>query len=127
MELRLTFRDGVVTGEGRDWVGEFLVRGRYQLSDGSCYWSKSYIGKHDVFYKGFNEGRGIWGVWTIDVPPLRGGFHIWPEGMADPTVATLEAEAEVPTEPIGEPVEVGAAAEPVGAEPVGASDQIGSG
>ena len=29
MELRLTFQHGTITGEGRDWVGEFLVRGKY--------------------------------------------------------------------------------------------------
>ena len=29
MELLLTFRQGEVTGEGRDKVGKFLVRGRY--------------------------------------------------------------------------------------------------
>ena len=88
MELHLTFRQGTVTGEGRDWVGEFLVRGRYDVSDGRCHWTKRYVGKHDVFYRGFNEGKGIWGVWEIptsaELGYQRGGFHIWPEGMADP-------------------------------------------
>src|SRR5689334_13756874 len=50
MELGLTFRQGTMTGEGRDWVGEFVIRGRYDLADGRCHWTKRYVGKHDVFY-----------------------------------------------------------------------------
>jgi hypothetical protein len=102
MELRLQFRDGTITGEGRDWVGPFLVRGRYNLADGRCYWQKRYLAKHDVFYTGFNEGKGIWGTWEIPTqidPDIRaGGFHIWPEGMADPTRPALREEADLPLE-----------------------------
>src|SRR4051794_24085778 len=61
MELLLTFANGDMTGEGRDRVGPFVVRGRYQLEDGKCHWHKRYVGKHDVYYEGFNEGKGIWG------------------------------------------------------------------
>ncbi|HEY1377976.1 MAG TPA: hypothetical protein VGF55_14345 [Gemmataceae bacterium] len=103
MELHLTFRQGTITGEGRDWIGEFVIRGRYDISDGRCHWTKRYVGKHDVFYQGFNEGKGIWGSWEIaatrEYPRQHGGFHIWPEGMADPTGHVLHAEAEVPAEP----------------------------
>jgi hypothetical protein len=94
MELALTFRKGQLTGEGRDWVGKFIVRGRYSLEDGKCRWTKRYLGKHDVHYQGFNEGKGIWGVWEI--PPVRGGFHIWPEGMPDPSQPQLSEEADLP-------------------------------
>src|SRR4051812_1930084 len=65
MDLHLVFRHGSLTGEGRDWVGKFLVRGKYTVEDGKCYWTKRYVGKHDVFYAGFNEGKGIWGTWEI--------------------------------------------------------------
>ena len=95
MELALTFSHGTMTGEGRDWVGEFVVRGKYFLEDGKCYWTKRYLGKHDVFYQGYNEGKGIWGVWEIP-PYYRGGFHIWPEGMPDPTDSHLTEEADLP-------------------------------
>ncbi len=100
MELRLNFAQGVMQGEGRDWVGNFVLRGRYELSDGTCYWTKSYIERHDVFYKGFNEGKGIWGTWELDLhgQQYRGGFHIWPEGMADPTQPSLSEVIEVPIE-----------------------------
>src|SRR5438552_2486365 len=107
MELQLTFGQGALAGEGRDWVGEFVIRGRYDLADGKCYWTKRYVGKHDVFYQGFNEGKGIWGVWEITHAKLgilaRGGFHIWPEGMGDPTTDYLSAEADLP---VGEEVRI---------------------
>ena len=98
-QLTMTFSGGTLTGGGRDAVGAFTVRGRYDLTDGKCRWVKHYVGKHDVFYNGFNEGRGIWGLW--DIPnqlgiAWKGGFHIWPEGMADPTQPALQAEADPP-------------------------------
>lgn len=118
MELQLTFQQGHLTGEGRDYVGEFILRGQYFLEDGKCYWTKRYVGKHDVFYQGYNEGKGIWGVWEIpearQQAAQRGGFHIWPEGMADPTQSHLAEEAQIPI-PVAEPIE---REEPV-AEPVG--------
>jgi hypothetical protein len=101
MELRLKFQGGTLTGEGRDLVGRFVIRGSYETADGKCRFSKRYLGKHDVFYQGYNEGKGIWGTWEI--PPeqnygflLRGGFHIWPEGMPDPTSPQLSEEADLP-------------------------------
>lgn len=107
MEIRLTFRRGVMTGEGRDRIGDFLFAGRYSVEDGKCHWTKRYIGRHDVFYQGFNEGKGIWGTWEI--PPERnagvryhGGFYIWPEGMDDPTGSHLTEQADVPAEAEGE-------------------------
>ena len=117
MDLRLTFRQSELTGEGRDWVGLFTIRGRYSITDGKCYWTKRYQGKHDVFYKGFNEGKGIWGTWEI--PPNQnagqrwhGGFHIWPEGMPDPTQRHLVEAADLPVqveeeEKILEPAQTG--------------------
>lgn len=96
MELRLTFLGGQMTGEGRDFVGAFAIRGRYLLADGTCHWTKQYLGKHDVFYRGFNEGKGIWGTWEIAKDRLRGGFHIWPEGMPDPSGSHLTEAAELP-------------------------------
>ena len=44
--------------------------------------------------------------------PWRGGFHIWPVAMGDPSQERLREEAEVPSEVD----EVALVAEPVGAE-----------
>ena len=58
MEMRLTFQLGNMTGEGRDRVGQFLFKGRYDLADGKCYWTKKYVRKHDVFWVGLSaSGR----------------------------------------------------------------------
>ena len=99
-ELFLSFARGVLTGEGRDWVGPYTMRGRYSVEDGRCRWTKHYLGKHDVLYEGYNEGKGIWGTWLISMSEynyeLRGGFHIWPEGMPDPTGSHLTEAADLP-------------------------------
>jgi hypothetical protein len=100
MDLRLEFRDGLMNGDGRDRVGQFLIRGRYSVDDGQCHWVKQYIGQHNIFYKGYNEGKGIWGTWELVVAgaSASGGFHIWPEGEADPTRPHLEEAIDQPVE-----------------------------
>jgi hypothetical protein len=106
-----------MTGEGRDLIGLFLIRGKYNLDDGKCHWTKRYVGKHDVAYQGYNEGKGIWGLWEIP-PSWQGGFHIWPSAMGDPTRSTLtealdepaEAPAEAERLEVTEPVPAGASA-----------------
>ncbi|MBI3464426.1 MAG: hypothetical protein HY000_15430 [Planctomycetes bacterium] len=97
MELHLTFREGTIRGEGRDWVGQFIITGRYQIEDDKCWWTKRYVGKHDVAYQGYNEGKGIWGTWQIP-PTWRGGFHIWPLAMGDPDTDRLVETLEQPDE-----------------------------
>ncbi len=100
MELSLTFRQGELRGEGRDWVGAFHVKGRYEIESGKCWWTKQYVGKHAIHYKGYNEGKGIWGTWEWPGSPVeRGGFHIWPVAMGDPTQQRL-AEALDEPQPI---------------------------
>jgi hypothetical protein len=114
MELGLTFRQGSLVGQGRDLVGAFVVQGRYEVSDGRCTFIKGYLGKHSVNYQGYNEGKGIWGGWSITETgylPQHGGFHIWPEGMPDPSQPQLSEHADLPvedwvttTEPVLNPV-----------------------
>ncbi len=110
MELLLTFGHGNMTGEGRDFVGDFILRGRYSLEDGKCHWHKRYLGQHDIFYQGFNEGQGIWGTWELHPREIyglvQGGFHIWPEAMGEPPGPALSETAEPPV-PAEEFVEVG--------------------
>jgi hypothetical protein len=111
MELRLIFRNGIMEGEGRDRVGEFRFKGRYQVSDGKCWWTKTYIKQHSIAYQGYNEGKGIWGTWEYS-PTHKGGFYIWPEAMGDPTQIRL---AEAVDQPVDEPALEIPIAEPVGA------------
>jgi hypothetical protein len=72
-----------------------VFKGKYDLENGQCHWTKTYIGKHSIFYQGYNEGKGIWGVWEWGTE-WRGGFHIWPVAMGDPSQGKLRAAAEIP-------------------------------
>ena len=96
MDLHLTFASGMMSGDGNDDVGRFLIKGKYDASNRECYWTKSYIGAHDVFYRGFREGKGIWGTWEIQIWS-RGGFHIWPKGA---TEGEESREMNEQTEPV---------------------------
>ena len=79
MDLVLAFADHTVSGDGRDDIGQFVIVGRFDSANAECYWTKTYIGGHDVYYRGFREGKGIWGLWEL--PNESGGFHIWPRGQ----------------------------------------------
>ena len=59
MDLLLTFANRSIIGDGIDDVGPFLIKGRYDTSTLECHWTKSYVGSHDVFYRGFGEGKGL--------------------------------------------------------------------
>ncbi|MGE0142290.1 MAG: hypothetical protein AB7I19_03435 [Planctomycetota bacterium] len=92
-DLVLEFRDGVIRGEGLDPLGRFFIRGRCETGSEEIRWTKSYVGAHTVAYRGFFDGRSIWGLWEI--PAFgRGGFRIWPEGLEESAGLTIEAEAD---------------------------------
>jgi hypothetical protein len=99
--LHLTCRAGELEGEGRDWVGPYTVWGTYDPGSGRCEWTKTYLGRHSVAYRGVNDGRGIWGVWEL--PQLgglfidRGGFHVWPGGtdVSEESARTEQAVLDV--------------------------------
>jgi hypothetical protein len=95
MDLSLTFRQGVVSGAGGDPVGSFSIAGRYDAESNEVRWTKTYPGRHDVFYKGYRDNRGIWGTWEIR-PGLTGGFHIWPEGQGEGEAVRAAAQADAP-------------------------------
>jgi hypothetical protein len=98
MELTLNFADGQMSGDGQDRVGRFTVAGTYSTTDGKCNWVKQYLKAHALTYRGFNEGKGIWGTWELiwSGSVFTGGFHIWPDGTPDPTRPRLAEEADVP-------------------------------
>ncbi|MFT7619664.1 MAG: hypothetical protein ACI97A_003320 [Planctomycetota bacterium] len=54
-DLRLNFFDGNLTGSGRDAVGAFSIRGRYDRNLKEVMWRKIYVRAHTVFYRGFRE------------------------------------------------------------------------
>lgn len=103
MDLQLSFENGTMSGDGTDDVGNFLIRGRYDAANLEVYWTKSYIGAHDVSYRGFREGKGIWGTWEIGLL-AHGGFHIWPRAASVEEHQTESQEEAVPADAIGKEV-----------------------
>jgi hypothetical protein len=97
MDLHLAFTEGRMSGDGIDEVGRFLIAGRYDVQNRECWWTKTYPGSHDVSYRGFAEGNGIWGTWEIP-PWSRGGFHIWPRHSGNGAHERTEAEIEMPSD-----------------------------
>ena len=73
MDLVLTFCNHTISGDGSDDIGRFFLAGRFDDTNGECYWTKTYIGGHEVYYRGFREGKGIWGLWEL--PNESGGFQ----------------------------------------------------
>ena len=100
MDLHLVFADGRIHGDGNDDIGRFSIQGRYSEAERECHWTKTYPGSHDVHYRGFREGKGIWGAWEIGLL-ARGGFHIWPKGLTEGETEARQAETDAPTEAIG--------------------------
>lgn len=90
MDLSLSFSNAVISGDGSDNVGAFVIAGGYDEDSGECQWTKTYVGAHDVNYRGFQEGKGIWGLWNLEGG--AGGFHIWPLGDGRPQLETTEEE-----------------------------------
>ena len=99
MDLQLTFADGNMSGDGVDDIGRFLLKGRYDTANRECYWTKTYPGSHDVYYRGFREGKGIWGTWEIGLLS-HGGFHIWPCQAGEGEAETEKAAAAEPVDAI---------------------------
>jgi hypothetical protein len=99
MWLSLSFVEGRLTGHGDDDIGRFCLTGRYDAASLECHWTKTYLGAHDVFYRGFREGKGIWGTWEIRAFD-RGGFHIWPWSGGSGAEESLSAGEPAPAEAV---------------------------
>src|ERR1051325_2490365 len=106
MDLHLTFANGSMSGEGNDGVGRFFIKGRYDAASKECSWTKTYVGSHDVFYRGFREGKGIWGTWEISLWG-HGGFHIWPRQAGEGAEKSERNEKTEPVEAVGKEVTAG--------------------
>ena len=82
--VALAWAGGEVEGTGSDRVGPYTVVGTYDAATGRCEWTKQYLGKHAVAYRGLADASGVWGVWEIrllgGLYHDRGGFHLWPAG-----------------------------------------------
>lgn len=99
MDLDLAFAAGLLNGDGNDDVGRFIIQGQYDAKTLECSWTKTYLGAHVVFYRGFRDGKGIWGTWEITLQN-HGGFHIWPKRAGEGDAETTATEKEQPGEAV---------------------------
>lgn len=95
-EMSLVFSDGAMQGDGGDSVGCFAIHGRYDSETREVWWTKTYPGSHQVFYKGYREIKGIWGLW--DIKGYTDGFHIWPRRSGAQDGMHLAEDLTQPTE-----------------------------
>lgn len=71
-EFRLRFDGAAVSGGGRDVVGVFTVKGRFDPANGTVAMRKTYVGAHVVEYVGGPDGEGcILGTWRIEHDGLK--------------------------------------------------------
>ena len=98
MDLVLIFADHTVSGNGNDDIGQFILAGRFDDTNGECCWTKIYVGAQEVYYRGFREGKGIWGLWEL--PNESGGFHIGPLGQGEGEQNYESAEEPAPVEAV---------------------------
>lgn len=67
--FELHFKDGTISGGGKDIVGRFSMSGAYDVKTGRLLMVKQYLGKHAVRYIGDPDGEGsIQGNWEITTP-----------------------------------------------------------
>ncbi len=110
-DVAMDFSSGTLTGTGTDRVGPYTVDGTYDPVTGQCEWTKQYLGKHRVAYRGVNDGRGIWGVWEIRLRgglyTDRGGFHLWPAGtdVSEESARTEQAVVRAMRAEFGRPAD----------------------
>ena len=93
MHLYLNFQNGVIEGEGTDYVGPWHINGTYSEDDSTCQWVKQYLGQHQVVYSGKWTEQGIMGNWTIGTM-YTGQFHIWPASRGD--IQQMYLEEDIP-------------------------------
>jgi len=97
MDLSLHFHNGRIDGEGADGLDTFVITGVYDSRTMECSWTKTYPTRPEVAYRGYREGKGIWGLWTLS--NARGGFHIWPLTEGGPPDLRSREEEESLTDP----------------------------
>jgi len=105
MDLNGTFAAGKMSSGGNDDVGPFKIRGDYSAQTLECSWTKTDIGAHSVFYRGFRESKGIGGTWDMG-PMNHGGFHIWPKRAGEDEGETEPTEQSEPVSETGGEIEL---------------------
>ncbi len=102
MHLYIVFEDGTIRAEGTDYVGPWIARGSYCTESLLCEWTKHYMGKHTVRYRGKAGEDGIMGHWSLTFSD--GPFHIWPRFRGELMQKYLIADSRRDLASTGAPV-----------------------
>ncbi len=65
MDLVLIFADRTVSGDGSDDIGQFVLAGRFDGTNGECYWTKTYIGATRGLLSRVSRGQRDLGIMGI--------------------------------------------------------------
>ena len=71
----LRFKNGKISGAGEDPNGQFVIDGHIQ-QNGQLEFTKQYIGKHAVHYKGQRNYKQIVGHWSIPEFGMHDAFEL---------------------------------------------------
>ena len=71
----LRFKNGKISGAGEDPNGQFVIDGNIQ-NNGQLEFTKQYIGKHAVHYKGQRTYKQILGQWSIPEYGMHDSFEL---------------------------------------------------
>ena len=71
----LRFKSGKISGAGEDTNGKFFIEGSIH-HNGHLEFTKQYIGKHAVHYKGQRNYRQIVGQWSIPDYGMHDNFEL---------------------------------------------------
>lgn len=95
MDLHLEFAKGVVTGESLEPAsGIVRIVGTYHTDILEVRMTLHFEDPADLDdFRGFREGKGIWGTFACRKYGCRGGFQIWPVAPGEGAEEALEAEA----------------------------------
>ena len=110
MTLDLHVDETGVFGLGSDTVGNFVMRGIYQMDTGVIRFIKKYIGQHEVLYRGMLtiNDNGMYlvdGEWEI-IDNCKGVFHLEKSGGQEIKCPKFGVEIEVCGGPVEFEVEV---------------------
>lgn len=79
LALLLTFKSGKIEGSSVLPDETVTIQGTYDGESLECRFTFRFDRPGDIDgFRGFREGRGIWGTWQCPVVGCTGGFQIWP-------------------------------------------------
>ena len=78
LRWNLSFVSGRISGSTYERDRLVRISGTYEPEKLECLISQHYTPADLDAFRGFREGKGIWGTWKCSAMGCTGGFLIWP-------------------------------------------------